>query len=44
MVRPMCIQYVDSVYLHIREDVVNCWVINCCMIVDVLFDVIFGKF
>ena len=44
MIRPMCIEYVNFVYLHICEDIVNCCVIDCCTIVDVLFYVIFGKF
>ena len=27
MIRPMCIEYVDFVYLHIYEDEVDCSVI-----------------
>ena len=42
MIRPMCIEYVDF-YLHISEDKVDCCVIYCCIIVDVLLDVVFCK-
>ena len=43
MIRPVCIQYVDFLYLHICEDKVNCCVVNCCIFVNVLFDVVFCK-
>ena len=42
MIRPICIQYVDFLYLHICEDKVNC-VVNCCIFVYVLFDIVFCK-
>ena len=43
MIGPVCIQYVDFLYLHICEDKVNCCVVNCCIFVNVLFDVVFCK-